>query len=397
MISTGVAWFDDPSLENNTEGWFCINGSNPNRFSRHSDLQSDCMFITNMDFNSLGKISISRHNLLLESFLPTKMDDMLSDLGTSIDDIKIPGAIQIASSIFGAALAMAQNYYGESVMSAFSLSKGIGEVINQEIGNDLKNDDMLIYALKDAYLRSTLCEFSKGAAWMSGKPISHIFRFNRVLHARNVLSHKAPKGNSRLIQKKESVRAILSKSRPSLVQVSVRDFNHEAAQIFAFGIRSGQNSKGRSAPLRTWVTSTELEVLDRYANVETVDHPWFIWDEGWMDHKFKLPECLNNPMIAATYSGQLLADAYLTAILSDQYENRRKYFTPTCTFLSAAERMDMFQVAAEASKLSGTTVISFGPGRVKAQTRTTFNNKSLLVWAKNRGFIFPPEFPEMDE
>ena len=389
MITTGVAWFDDPSIVKNTEGWYSVRGENAQRFSRHSDLPSDCIFITNMTFESLGKINISRHNLKLESFVGNTLEDVLSDLGVDVQIIGIPEVVKTCSCIFDAAFNLAQQVYGEDVLSGFGLHQGIASCIQQPIAKEIKEDLLLCSALSDAYLRTTVCEFSKSSAWIATKPISHKFRFNRTLHTLSVLKKLVPKGNHKMIDTSDSVENILAMNLPALVRVSVRNFNHDAAPIFAFGTRFGAKNRGS---LRTWVTSYELAMLNEIAIVETLNYPWFVWEGGWAHHDYKLPDELLNPMIAASYPGQLLAEAFLSAILNPPFESGRKFYTPSIVFLSAIERIQMYQTAQTASRIPGVTVLSYGQGRMKAHTRTSHNNESIIKWSKNNGFVFPPEY-----
>lgn len=389
--SAGFAWFDDPSLEDGMSGWFSVCGDPARRFSRHSDLPSDCLFVTNLDWESTRKQNLNMHNLRHATFLATDVQGLCADLGCLPDVVGLPETVSVLGDAIDASCALARQLYGQEVLALNSLTAGIQTVISTK-KPDASMPQFQI-ALENAWQRLTVCE---RPTYTPFSPYSkrHTLRMNRAVHANRVLTQGVPAGiPERATNVKVSAQELIDRGQPVLARVSVRDMHPDAAPVFVFG--SGKTARrGRNIPSRQWVTYHELVVMNQLAIVDVMPDEMYLWPE-WqtVQTSHKLPQLLNESVVAASYSGQLIAEAHLGAVLSPlqnsgMTQSVRKIYTPACVFATAIDRMFTFRIAM-AVALRRLVPTFYMSGRVYVQTRSEEEENDLVVFARESGLAFP--------
>ncbi|TES65679.1 hypothetical protein E2P84_36740, partial [Burkholderia cepacia] len=154
----GVAWFDDVDLEESMSGWYSLAGAGAKRFSRHSDLESDVLWITNLKWENSVRQNLNMHNLRHIDFLPTDLAAMASDLECVPDVVGLRESVTILADAVDAVCMLSQKVYGRDVVSAAKLSSAVQTKLFQkrpEISTEM------MQALENAWQRQTTCERPK--------------------------------------------------------------------------------------------------------------------------------------------------------------------------------------------------------------------------------------------
>ncbi|TET01665.1 hypothetical protein [Burkholderia cepacia] len=386
----GVAWFDDVDLEESMSGWYSLAGAGAKRFSRHSDLESDVLWITNLKWENSVRQNLNMHNLRHIDFLPTDLAAMASDLECVPDVVGLRESVTILADAVDAVCMLSQKVYGRDVVSAAKLSSAVQTKLFQkrpEISTEM------MQALENAWQRQTTCERPKYSPFIRFAK-RHTLRINRALHASRVIAHGVPGGGvERVVNHRFDAQGLLEQDRPFLAKVSIREMHPDAAPVFVFG---SNNRRGVQAS-RRWVTFYELAVMTRLGQVEVLQDEIYFWNE-WADvsKQHRLPDILNDSMVAASYSGQIVAEAHLAALvlpvvprsIAGARTPHRKIYTPSCVSLAAVDRMMTFKLAMAATQANLTPTF-YMSGRVYVQTSGEDDELELDDFARDAGLAFP--------
>lgn len=376
MIDVGVAYFDSPKNLNVGGGWCSLNGEKAKMFaSSSSDLDPKVLWITNLDYEDYKEASFSgTSHIRNENFFRLPLKKIGTEIGV-YSSTKTPETVELLSGVASKTI----NLAGESMpglrFSGFSLSESIYIALGLL---DIKNDPAARFQSEYQAAFQEFSVITSSRRGFSGE--TEIVRFipNRILHAEHVLSYSQPAGDLRVIEGDMSVNEFLSLENPAIAEATVDNSNAEFADLIAFG---SQYSSSRV--MRTHVTQAEvffmLSVGSKFALKNTI-----VFSSSSMPPQ--LPEKLtSNAFVRNSYAGGLLADNFLSSLMSKRRLQGTRIKTPhffpsRAVHIRSVDRMLSFEMA-KALFEAGLRIVDYGFGVVSVRVSFSEMPTAMMIGA----------------
>lgn len=190
MKRVGVCLFDDPALA--SKGWSAIAGGEERRVESAGDLQSDVLWVTNIDYLAYRKLNLNKApHIFDQQYFRTSVKLLLAELGLSEDPKK--GAITL-SEIFTRIGTEAKKHFGVSLdIPGYRFSNLIGgatapaflrERVRGRFAADIQT------GINQSYQANQAMFDRRPPAGST----AHVFTFPREAYARWLLSLPYPSG-----------------------------------------------------------------------------------------------------------------------------------------------------------------------------------------------------------
>lgn len=370
MPTFGVALLD----ESRESGWACLGDTRspqePFRFSSPSDLRNDCFWIVSAERLEEFEQYRATHNLRPGDYFSTKLKYLAADYGLRVDargrmDRIATQACRELSLVVHRAMVIAAQCYPWRAPSQILKSNRLWEDVRKVLVQPPSLPQFAV-AMKSAYQ-----SWSK----VNGQiPPDHdvriVVRFNRLVHARRVMSTLVPdpafvhRTRASDVTFNYPLERALDPDRPCLVKATVefQDTAPELVKLIAFGETAGPRSG-----LRAWIAQPELRWLTQFARVQISE---VLVSEAArpLPLNAQLPELLtSDPLFALSPAAGLVAETHWHALAEQPWapkaEDKRE-ITLWATWLRAADRALCFNLALSAFK-EGFGVLGYGNGGVQ--------------------------------
>ena len=339
----GVVIFDD--TEHPAMGWASLAGSRPRRIKHLADLESDGIFIANLNWQQIRNINASREpRIRASNFFREELTIIAQDLDLPV--IEDPAScICKVSEFFNRCVKLAADIYGFDWVGA-SLKETIYDCLFPQGEQASFGTPKIDEAFNEAYLPIQKCYVNSFTGTRNAK-----LRFSRSVFASLLNQFPIPVGPWSIYQGKLPVNDSsclkgeecntyqflreFGKKTPALCQVSVRNIETSCADLLGF-----TNGKDR----RNWIPIHEAAFLSTIAEVKIkklIQGSRYIKYEdvayGWQEHSV---------VGDVSYSLGLVAESHIAAISSG---TKRKQggvcYSPRAVFLKAWDRIMLFKVA----------------------------------------------------
>ena len=360
----GIVYFDaaierrrvDPRDKNAyvqaREGWASIAGTTAFRIDRISELPSDVIWITNLDFTSYLKNNLGGSpNFVPYYYLKTDIAQIAAEIGAHPEHERVNVIVECLAEVFARTMRLAEQEFSVKGIGVGPKKKKLEHAIAGAIGRQSQ--------VMDASLNKVMEQAFQRRNQVIGQTIPYewwqcTLRRNRYEHAHDTLSVRVPStGNweyldaSRLPSGKQRVDWAINNDLPIVVHVRVADGKGLGAVLTSFG------NKGRTTIAREWVSAPELCWLARYYSSIDIDAA-FVCNDGYLPQREIERFPAANEFCLASVSMGLLAENFL-AVLMEPSENplSTAIYYPSCVWYSAVDRFIMFSLAYRIAKASG--------------------------------------------
>lgn len=363
-MNVGVALFT--SKDKPVDGLASMNGDIPFKFMTIGDLRSDCLWITNLNYNELRKINLSVNTKIrMSDFFRISLERIAADLGINLETSQF-SACRILSEISHRTLVAASNLYNIDKFN-FSLKDSIQSVIANDNGLESDNTNISI-AINESYQSYQRC-FGKpptGADFYS-------LRINRQKYGLFIQNCLIPSGGWRTLKDsrfpikntdhKKGAESVCYKflvnainKAPCLVQMTVKNIDKEVANLLDHG--NGTNQ-------RDWVPAHEAALIAMHGNIVINA---MMYSEAYKkiapEHAAKL-KALDSTQ-SASYSFGLIADNHIAALKSKSFNSKlekSKFASSRASWFAAWDRVLLFKYA-EKLQFDGFYVAGYGGGAI---------------------------------
>ena len=382
--------FDFPSLKTNElSGWCSLNGSKSKRFNHPTDLASDVIWVTNVNFSSMNESPIkSLGNLRSEGFMPTTLSLMLADLDFSTNDQNRDVAAQKLSTVLGNYSALMFKCYGGYPHRGYNMIDNFQEMLFE---GPKVTEPTILSALDGAYQSNTFCISSN----RKGNNATIIgVRRNRFEHAIDVMSARVPDGGWSHVSKdfvgkteSERIKTLNSFDLPFIAQIRLEEIDPAVASIFGFGQASFDK---KNSTIRKFITNSEFVIAQQFAKV-SIDDIFICNSFRQLPDDLRLPlPIVQDPVHALSYSVQLLCETHLLAAMrqsNSPASRHKKRTSEIACFLAARDRVITFMMALMLHN-AGFQVSSYRGGQVFLKVRPDECERLSDTVLKN-GWAFP--------
>ena len=339
----GVVIFDD--AEHPAFGWASLAGSKPRRIKHLADLESDGIFIANLNWQQIRNINASREpRIRASNFFREDLSLIAQDLDLPI--IEDPAScLHKVSEFFDRCIRIAYDIYGFKRVSG-TLKETIYECLFPSGEPTTFGTPKIDEAFDEAYLAIQKCYVNSHSGTRNAK-----LRFSRSVFANLLNQFPIPVGPWSIYQGKLPVNDTdyskgeesntykflheFGSQKPALCLVSVRNIETSCADLLGF-----TNGKDR----RNWIPIHEAAFLSSIAEVKVKKIIQGTRYQNYEDVSFGWQE--QSVVGDVSYSLGLVAESHIAAISSG---TRRKQggtsYSPRAVFLKAWDRIMLFKVA----------------------------------------------------
>lgn len=382
-MAFGCVIFDE---DKPTSGWASIQGEPAFRINSVHDLRSDILWWTSLSYQAfnLSAIYLMPH-MRCNDYLRTSMGALRDELGLSSKNVPMPLVTESLAELFSKVMFLAQQYYG--------LSSSRGKKLCEDLRPLIMGPDLPLGPLVDRASELATQQMTKAITQgrVKGKTKSLQLKLSRVQHGLHILNNLFPGPKFQVIESHKlppssdaKLNYVLSSKRPALVELGVSHVDPTIADILAYGSGSTQ--------LRSWVSSPELLLLAKYAEVDVKSVIFF-------DPVDRLPVKIGPPMPNMPFGELsmavgLLMENYWIA-LANPYEaagRRDRIYSPRAAWMRALDRLWCFN-AARSLHHHGLSVGMYGVGSVSVDmTYGTYAENLPLI--KETGLLPPVAIPD---
>lgn len=277
MTKIGVVWFDD--CDSAMNGWYSIAGSEPVRINSHGQLQSDVLWVTNINYRQYRKLNLtSTPNIFDEQYFRTSLRQISSEVGL-LEDPK--SLVVFASKVFTRVVDLGKKYFNLDITNPgyryYSL------LADRIMPPFMRKRPMESFALDliDGFKQATQANQAiTGLKAPQGSAIQS-FVIPRVAHAKWLLSQGYPGSGTWTELKKKDYTAVfgiedgqevrgtkskvnqlieLGKTKAAILRVNVVSIDnfHRTFSTFGAGVKH----------TRKWATIPEIIHMARYSKIE---------------------------------------------------------------------------------------------------------------------------------
>ena len=373
-MKIGVCWFDDTNI--GASAWCSIAGGAARRIVGINELESDVLWVTNLDYRQYKKLNLTRTpNIVDEQFFRSKISVLAQEVGIDDDaDVlckKLSGILHgvhaLGCNLFGMSDASLASYRYTNALQAALLSSNMRK---QPVGGSSGK-------VAEAIRQST--QENQG---MSGKFVPRgskavQFIFPRATYTKWLLSQDYPVGNNWTpIKMKDGTNTVigyedgmklrgtdsvigklkeLSLSKAAVLQVAVLSIDESYATHSKFGA-------GANAMIRRWATIPEIIEIAKYSKISLMNG--YCADIG----KLELPNILVPDESEYSLSKGILLENVWVALSSPVYVKGYNNVSPLGAYIRAYDRVMCGRAAASFSN-HGFIVGSYGTGRIIVYVR----------------------------
>jgi hypothetical protein len=378
----GVIYFDgalqqrrtyrkDASFIQARDGWASVAGTEAVRFDKLTDLPSDVVWITNLDFTSHRSNELHHSpNFVPSYFLRTDIAQVAAEIGAHQDHERVSVIVQALSEVFARTMRLSERYFGAKEIPG-NQNKKLENAIGGAIGRRTQPiDASLNTVMQQAHM--TRCQ-------VLGQPAPRewwqcTLRRNRYTHAYDVLDTAVPSTNnweyldaSKLpASRRDRLAWAIDNPLPVVAKVRVSDGRGLEAMVTSFG------GKKRGDQPREWVCGPELFWLSKYYNTVEIDAA-YVCNDGYvlLEELARFPAA--NEFSLTSVSLGLLVENFL-ALMLEAYESPSKalIFYPHAVWYAAMDRFFMFLHAYQLVRASsygqlnaGFRIVSYGMGNIQ--------------------------------
>lgn len=354
------------------EGWASVDGCEAFRITKIADLDSDVVWINNLDMKSYTANKLSQSpNHVPRYYLRTDIMQVAAEIGAHTEHERVPVIVQALSDVFARTMRLIQKQFGSCEIGIEHSRKKLEFLLASAVGR--KSHPM------DAELNEAMCQAWQNRVSVLGQTIPYqwwqcTLRRNRYVHACEVLdtpvpsssnweyldASKLPAGNRARID------WAVNHQLPVLVHARVSDGKGFEASLTSFG------SKAKATVTREWLCAPELYWVQRYYSTVEIDAA-YVCNDGYATlpelAKFPVP----NEFSMASISMGLLAENFL-AMMAEPYLMPSGYvcYYPHSVWYTSMDRFMCFVGAAKLIKASsfgnphaGFRAVSYGQGNLQ--------------------------------
>lgn len=367
-------------------GWASLNGGKAFRIQSYEELDSNVIWICNLDRQTFWMAGCARIKRLKESiFFKTEMGALMRELGLVPKKNGPTYVVERLSSIYAHAFLLIKNHY----KCEFKDSELVDSLKRMLIPEDAPLGMELDEALSRAYADFIVCSERK----FEGHIRVQLHR-PRLLHAKEVCDSVIPSGewefwdDEKLPEKEIRLQWILEQKRPVLAKVSIKGFLEKcpSSMLPLLSLGDAIGTAGRKKE-RNWMTVQEIRYFARFVRLEI--HCVFMAER--FEPLYSSKEILElGPMSPMSTVLGLMAECHwmaLSARSRHPVTKSKSMVSPRACWLRAADRFLCFSVAMTVAAL-GYNIISYGAGMITVSVP----KEALLQLSQNAsdlGLIFP--------
>lgn len=357
----GVALFDNP--KEMSAGWACIADKAPVRFGSVHDLNSDALWVTNLDWEEYRLRASKFSNLRRGDFLRSSLSQIAGDLGRRMNGEFAMETCPVLAKVVHQAVMIAVGVYGWEEPVSEMREDTLADDIRRSIGQAPKLQRHLRTAMVSAHQSYSSPDWPP-----TYEPDSFTItlRYNRLDYARLVMANPVPDEAWTYIPPERaselSIESLMNPAQPSLVEATVElgRIDPDMAALIAFG-----SQPGKRAGVRKWISQPELAWLARHTRVN-VSSALVASSARPLPESAQLPPALySDPLFSLSISAGLIAECHWTALASTTYNrtSRTNDVSAWAVWLRAVDRALSFELALRAQK-AGFHVVGYGTGSV---------------------------------
>lgn len=379
-ISFGCMIFD--STQEHGAGWgCCANQPEATRRRGTSDLATDTVWLTNLDYDTTARAGLSNHVRFRRS---DYMREPLSQLARR-HSLQNPHEIaSFGAKVFERVVQISMHCLRMEHIPRFALRNGIRSLI---AGNDPCYPYEVYNAISEAISYNTNCE----RLWRPEEETIKYFKLPQRDHAMAILSTPLPAGEftrwpGALPGTSDEVNEWMNEvAKPGLFKVTAKNFDETFNRLINYG-----DSPANERSQRRWVTNEELMLLSRFGEISV--HDAFIASSicnlsALIDVLTKLPDAADMSLSAGLFAENLWAAAGTnlpnrTAETADTKSINA--FTP---YLRAMDRLICLQAARKIEEM-GMEVVGYASGAIRVNCHDK-SDHDMVVASIHAGCIPP--------
>lgn len=384
-IKYGCVFFDDP--HEHTNGFASIEGGPAKRVRGTMDLDSDVIWILNIDAQHMASSGFANHaRFRASNFLRNTVNKVADFIGLDPDDPR--ELAQKTSIVVSNTMAITAAMMGEKITPGQHLKKNIREILWPA---DKSVPEFALKAMNEATVYWTPTE--RSSSFDTNLSQKKIFQIPPIKILKQIIGMPVPMGTKweRIPQEKfpdnvESFAALDDLAGgPFLAKVSLTNIDQHFNHLLNFGA----GTKGR----REWVTSVELRYLMDMADV-LVEQIIVPQKNMPLAHQVfqKIGENKDACFMSLSYN-LFLENLWCAMATTIHPPKGRKAvlktsFNPAIPFIRAIDR-DICMHAAYQIEKAGFEIIGYGAGGVYVQLTGDETTEDYLLAAVNSGTIPP--------
>lgn len=365
----GVIIFDDPAIIQN--GWACISGDNPFYVTSTGDLDTNTIWLTNVDMATLSQKGFSHNtNLRAEDYLRTTLSSLVIELG--LRDLTADHQAKVLADLFS------------TVMQFFCLNTGFTKTPSGMLNNGIRRAFLpeeqpitpeVISAASAALYANTFCEQNYG----TGNPEYISLVFHRYKYAKEMLSNEFPVGRwervSSVVMNESQgflTEWLKGLKKPALVKVKLECVSEHISHLVNYGSETARriDSAASESELimsseHTWMTSLEYLEMSKYADFKVMD---IYTAQGYGYSPVTIPEW--GKYSENSYAFGLYCESLWTSLT--RALDGRLAKSPLSAWMRSIDRLKCLNKAISLDSCEDVVVHSYGYGRI-----TLYANKSI--------------------
>lgn len=396
-MKIGVCLFDEPSL--GTSGWASIGGKQAFRISATSELRSDILWVTNVNYRIYRKLNlIQTPNVVDEQFFRTKLSTLIQEISASED----PSVLcQKAAEVLQRTADMGLNLLSVDALNCnYRYFTGLQDAI---LTPEMREQPYGMNALdvSEAIRQSTQENQAMSSQQTPRGSRAVPFAFPRGSYAKWLLSQKYPANNNwRPINARDGESIFGYESGAKIrgtagVLEKLHALSENKAAMFRVAVLSvdpyyagfAKFSAGTNGVIRRWATLPEIIEMSKYSKLAI--------SGGYYTElaDLNLPDNIDVTSDEFSFSRGLFYENLWVALASSPYSRNAKNVSSVGAYMRAYDRIICGRAAASFSRY-GFTIGSYGVGRLLVFMRTG-EEKTAREIALNLGLI--PQMKIMSE
>ncbi len=383
----GFAFFKTPLAPE--EGIYSIAGAEVVFFSSVSELPSDVLWWTNVQYRTLNQASLSAISTLrMDKYLPISPDDCLMEWGFIPAETSNASATRFLSQCFFRIMSIAEKLISEIAprkpkhlfFTSADLRLDLATVMPKQAYVYPKGDAASI--LKAGY---SFVEYSGvSRSGLRGVP-RIVMRRPRLAHAIDMFFSPIPDGGLEFMENGISLTEALNSEKPILAEVVVERADRTVAPVFAYGHSINTSQR----VVRAWVPHPELIALSAFAEI-TVKNAWI--GRGYTRlidiASPAVIRFLQSDYTTLSWSAGIIADLlWRCQSIRDQSsspipKSARADASWIGAWLKSSDKTLSFMASLDLEAASGIPVSSYGQGTAQFQCPTTATEELIRIGAE---------------
>ena len=358
-------------------GWASIGGTPARRIQGISELPSDVIWLTNLNYSNFMTAKLNMHaNFRNEGWLRTSFKQIAEEFGLGLNTGKAKETAEVLSLVAHRVVAYSCKELNIQVKSHVRLNDDYATAM----GLDRCRIRETHYSTFETIAGHSYVKVIHNTSLGRGAATGMTLRCNRLAYAHRMLSHKTPPDTGwELVAQKLTDSDLERMDKPFLVRCRITNVKPIMAEALAWG--------GGSKLIREWLTDVEWRIVRQYADVEL--RAAMVCEQGYESqdsYAAMLPQGSANEL---SYSLGLVAEQVWTALTNKQPRAGLTTGYPArAAWLRAIDRMQMFDYAQRMQSRRGVTLLSYGMGNVVVRVPEG-GTKHILDMAVDVG-LMPP-------